>query len=426
MTEGFETLQDFQRRSDGSQVFVLSSSHWANKASKEALIQDLITRLMADTQAELDRYPREVEQQSMFDTAFVNVLSKGRYVFSREERKRIRKRVYSELFGLGPLDAILENMAIRQITLTGKGRHKIIADTEITVSDRLFWDDDHLIRIKERVLHAYEVTDEPSNLTGTGYVREFRFQYIENSSVEGGWLLKFERIDSGASQLATLINSQTLSLDMLEFLRDAVENCKNILVIGPIGSGKTTILRLLAEFIPPEDRIVIIEQQSELSIELTNDVHLLIPPENGEVANITAEVIETALQMQSDRLVIDELDTTNTLHFLRSLTQGYSGSLGSCQLDSVGEFVQRITELSAATVSGRLDITIVEDLITSTVDLVVAVERLADGSRKIIHISQPIMREASLYLQPIFQFVHDGVNQQGQIEGSHERSVESG
>jgi len=221
-----------------------------------------------------------------------------------------------------------------------------------------------------------------------------------------------------------LVSSESLSTDMVEFLKICVEQRRNIIVSGGTGSGKTTLLNLLSSFISPKQRIVTIEDAAELKLDQPNLVSLESRPSNSEGTGQIAirDLMRNALRMRPDRIVVGECRGGEAIDMLQAMNTGHNGSLTTVHANSPRDVVSRLEVL---VLMGGIDIPImaIREQIASAVDVIIQQDRMSCGKRKITKISEVVgVESGTIQLQEIYQFQHLGLDVDGHTIGRFKSS----
>jgi pilus assembly protein CpaF len=216
-----------------------------------------------------------------------------------------------------------------------------------------------------------------------------------------------------------LINFGTLTPTMVEFLQGAVKSRLNIVVSGGTGSGKTTTLNVLSSFIPPDERIVTIEDAAELQLHQEHVVTLEARPPNieGKGAITIRDLVRNALRMRPDRIVVGEVRSGEALDMLQAMNTGHDGSMTTGHANSPRDMLSRL-ETMALMAGMELPLRAIREQIASAIDLIVHQARLQDGSRKITHLTEVLGMEGDIItMQDIYLFEQSGVDEKGKVVG---------
>jgi pilus assembly protein CpaF len=217
-----------------------------------------------------------------------------------------------------------------------------------------------------------------------------------------------------------LIDLNSMNSKMATFIEKCVQGKMNIIISGGTGSGKTTTLNVLSNYIPKNERVITIEDSAELRIKINNLVRLEVRPQNtegkGEVT--IRDLIRNSLRMRPDRIIVGEVRTGEALDMLQAMNTGHDGSITTLHANSPRDLLTRLQTM--VLMSGMdLPIRMLKEQISSTIDLIVFQARLSDGSRKITHITEVQGMEGDVItLQDIFRFKQQGLDNHRRVLGS--------
>jgi pilus assembly protein CpaF len=336
------------------------------------------------------------------------------------ERESLIADVVNELFGLGPLEALLRDPDVSDILVNRFDqvyveRHGQLAPTSVT-----FADDAHLLQIIERIVSAVgRRIDESSPMVDARLTDGSRVNAIIPPLALDGPVLSIRRFPADRLDAHDLLARHTLTQPMLDFLRAAVACRLNIIVSGGTGAGKTTLLNVLSTFISEGERIITIEDAAELVLRQRHVVRLETRPPNieGKGAVRQRQLVINALRMRPDRIVLGEVRGEETLDMLQAMNTGHDGSLTTIHANTPRDALYRLDTM-VAMANLNIPERAVRQQVASAVNLVIQVSRLSDGSRKVTQISEITGMEGDVIsLQDIFVFERDGVRGDGSVTG---------
>jgi len=348
-----------------------------------------------------------------------NMLSQEVTPLSAVERERLVSEVQHELFGLGPLEPLLCDPTISDILVNSHSTIYIERRGKLELTNVKFKDDEHLMRVIERIVSTIgRRIDESSPMVDARLKDGSRVNAIIPPLAIDGPVVSIRRFGSEPLRMAALIENKALSKDCAEMLEMCVIARLNCLISGGTGAGKTTLLNALSAYIPPDERIVTIEDSAELQLQQPHIVRLETRPPNiegrGEVGQ--RELVRNALRMRPDRIVIGEVRGGEAIDMLQAMNTGHDGSLTTVHANTPRDALSRLETMIQMT-GMNLSERAMRQQIASAIDLVLQVARLSDGSRRITSIAEITgMEGETITMQEIFQFERTGVSQ-GQVVG---------
>jgi pilus assembly protein CpaF len=348
------------------------------------------------------------------------VLAQEAMPLSASERERLVNDVQHELFGLGPLEPLLKDPTISDILVNAYDTIYIERRGKIEATNVRFKDDEHLMRVIERIVSSVgRRIDESSPMVDARLQDGSRVNAIIPPLSIDGPVLSIRRFGADPLRMAALVENKALTKDIADMLQMVVHARLNILISGGTGAGKTTLLNALSAFIPENERIVTIEDSAELQLQQPHVVRLETRPPNiegkGEVTQ--RDLVKNALRMRPDRIVIGEVRGGEAIDMLQAMNTGHDGSLTTVHANTPRDAVARLETMIQMT-GMRLSDRAMRQQIASALNLVVQVARLSDGSRRVTSISEITgMEGETITMQEIFMFERSGVDQQGQVIG---------
>ena len=384
---------------------------------KSAVHKDLLERLDLDKVTELKE--SRSGQQQLFGVIQRLVTEQG-VPLSSVERDKLAQEIVDEVFGLGPLEPLLNDPTISDILVNTCNnvyveRRGVLERTDIT-----FKDNRHLMQIIDKIVSAVgRRIDESSPMVDARLADGSRVNAIIPPLAVDGPILSIRRFGTGVLDAEDLVRSQMLTRPMLEVLQRAVEARLNIVISGGTGAGKTTLLNVLSGFISTRERIVTIEDSAELKLKQEHVVRLETRPPNleGRGAIRQRELMINALRMRPDRIVLGEVRGEECLDMLQAMNTGHDGSLTSVHSNSPRDAIARMGVM-AMMGEIRLPEKAIHAQIASAVHLIVQVARMSDGTRRITHITElPGNYGETISLNDIFLFEKKGRDAQGKVKG---------
>jgi len=339
---------------------------------------------------------------------------------STVERDRLVGEVHHELFGLGPLEPLLADPSISDILVNSFSSIYIERRGKLEKTTISFKDDEHLRRVIERIVSTVgRRIDEAQPMVDARLPDGSRVNAIIPPLALDGPVLSIRRFGVVPLTMNALIENGALTKEIAILFEMCVRARLNILISGGTGAGKTTLLNAMSAFIPPDERIVTIEDSAELQMQQPHVVRLETRPPNiegrGEVTQ--RDLVRNTLRMRPDRIVIGEVRGGEAIDMLQAMNTGHDGSLTTIHANTTRDSLARLETMVQMT-GMRLSDRAMRQQIASAVNLVIQVARLTDGTRRIVSISEITgMEGETITMQEIFQFERTGVDASGKVIG---------
>jgi len=348
------------------------------------------------------------------------VLAQEAMPLSVSERERLVSDVQHELFGLGPLEPLLKDPTISDILVNRHDTIYIERRGKIERTNVTFKDDEHLMRVIERIVSSVgRRIDESSPMVDARLQDGSRVNAIIPPLAIDGPVVSIRRFGADPLKMAMLVEKNALTKDIADMLQMVVHARLNVLISGGTGAGKTTLLNALSAFIPENERIVTIEDSAELQLQQPHTVRLETRPPNiegrGEVTQ--RDLVRNALRMRPDRIVIGEVRGGEAIDMLQAMNTGHDGSLTTIHANTPRDALSRLETMIQMT-GMRLSDRAMRQQVASAINLVVQVARMSDGTRRLTSISEITgMEGETITMQEIFQYERTGVDSQGTVLG---------
>ena len=349
-----------------------------------------------------------------------NVLAQEAMPLSASEREKLVNDVQHELFGLGPLEPLLADPTISDILVNRHNTIYIERRGKIESTNVTFKDDEHLMRVIERIVSSVgRRIDESSPMVDARLQDGSRVNAIIPPLAIDGPVLSIRRFGAEPLKMSALIENQALTKDISDMLQMCVNARLNVLISGGTGAGKTTLLNALSAYIPEDERIVTIEDSAELQLQQPHTVRLETRPPNiegrGEVTQ--RDLVKNALRMRPDRIVIGEVRGGEAIDMLQAMNTGHDGSLTTIHANTPRDALARLETMIQMT-GMRLSDRAMRQQVASAINLVLQVARLSDGSRRVTSISEITgMEGETITMQEIFMYERSGVDKEGKVIG---------
>jgi septum site-determining protein MinD len=404
----------------------------AGKMSQQELIDELKQRVHKRIILELDlrRLDRvagdmikikDLRQRTMRTINNALIEEAGALISSREERERLIKEIADEALGFGPLEDLISDPQITDIMVNHKNQIYVEKQGRLELASKRFVSNEQVRRIIERIIAPLgRRIDESVPMVDARLPDGSRVNAIIPPLSLTGPTLTIRKFGRERLKISDLAKLNTLNDVMGEFLRACVLVRKNIIVSGGTGSGKTTVLNVLSEFVPDKERVITIEDAAELKLHHQHWVRLESRPPNieGKGSISVRELFRNSLRMRPDRIIIGECRGPETLDMLQAMNTGHDGSMTTIHANSTHDVLARLDSLIL--MSGiEIPLRAIREMIASAIDMIVHTARLSDGSRKIMQITEitGMIDEMHIGLKDIFIFHQIGVDEQGKIQG---------
>jgi pilus assembly protein CpaF len=363
-----------------------------------ALVSELGPRLfdVEDSAAVRDRVESEIDDQLGHETGL-----------SRDDRRRLAAEIADDIFGYGPLERLLADPTVSEIMVNGPSDIWIERAGLLSQTTLAFTDTSHLRRIITKMVGQIgRRIDESSPLVDARLPDGSRVNAIIPPLSLSGPLLTIRKFAQNRFALAELIEIGTLSADAAEFLEGCIGAQLNMLISGGTGSGKTTFLNALSAAIPDTDRIVTIEDAAELQLDQQHVLRLESRPKNieGEGEITIRDLVRNALRMRPDRIIVGEVRGAEALDMLQAMNTGHEGSLSTVHANAPRDALNRL-ETMVLMAGYDLPLRAIRSHVSSALELVIQLDRLDDGSRRVVEISEVQRMEGDVItLQKLFEF----------------------
>jgi pilus assembly protein CpaF len=375
-------------------------------------------RLLAELDPTMD-VTRVGEVRNTIQDLFEQVLAEENIVLTRQERHRLFEQIAAEILGLGPLQPLLEDGTITEIMVNGAKNVYIERAGKIHRMPITFESDDHVMRIIDRIVAPLgRRIDESSPYVDARLDDGSRVNAIIPPISLVGPVLTIRKFPENPITLEQLIDYGTLTEEIIEFLRACVIARLNIVISGGTGSGKTTLLNVMSQFIPSDERIVTIENAAELQLRQDHVVTLESRPPNiegsGEIT--IRQLVINSLRMRPDRIIVGEIRDEAALDMLQAMNTGHDGSMTTAHSNSPRDSLARV-ETMVMMAGMDLPVRAIREQVASAIDLVVHQERMRDGDRKVVQVTEVSGMEGDVItMTDLFVFEQTGY-EEGKVIG---------
>jgi pilus assembly protein CpaF len=340
---------------------------------------------------------------------------------SAAEKEKIQSDLLDEVFGLGPIEALLRDPKVSDILVNNKSLVYVERGGILQKTDVVFRDDRHIMQIIDRIVSKVgRRVDESSPMVDARLPDGSRVNAIIPPLALDGPCLSIRRFGTGPLSADALVGLKSASPEMLQILCAAVRARISVLISGGTGAGKTTFLNMLSQYIPPSERLITIEDAAELQLAQENVVRLETRPPNveGQVAIKQRQLLINCLRMRPDRIIVGEVRGDEAFDMLQAMNTGHEGSMTTIHANTPRDALARL-ESMVAMGSTNLSERNVRQQIASAITIVVQNARLSDGTRKVVNISEITgMDENVISMHDIFTFVRKGIGPNGNVLGT--------
>jgi len=383
---------------------------------KFTLHRKLVDKINLEALASIDnaRVRSEVRQ------AVIQLIDAEPTLLSSLEKQQISDEVLDEVFGLGPLEPLLQDPTISDILVNTFRQVYVERRGLLELTSVGFRDDQHLLRIIDKIVSQVgRRIDESTPMVDARLSDGSRVNAIIPPLAVDGPILSIRRFSTDKLMPNDLVERKALTQGMMELLEAAVKAKLNIIISGGTGSGKTTLLNALSVFINPKERIVTIEDAAELQLKHPHVVRLETRPANleGNGAVRQRELLVNSLRMRPDRIVVGEVRGEEALDMLQAMNTGHDGSLTTVHANSPRDGISRL-EVMVSMANANMQVTAIRQQIASAVNLLIQVSRMTDGSRRVVAITEVTGMEGEIVtLQDLYVFEKRGLNPDGKVVG---------
>jgi len=386
---------------------------------KVELHQRLIDLINLQALEKMSRQQIEVEVGDIV----AEELAKQNQALNQSERKQLVGDVLDELLGLGPLEPLLKDPTITDILVNGHNNVFVERYGVLEPCAARFKDEKHLLRIIQKIVSAVgRRIDESSPMVDARLADGSRVNAVVPPLALDGSLLSVRKFARVPISMDRLVEIGSVPLQVAEVLKAIVASRRNVLISGGTGSGKTTLLNAMSAFIDGRERIVTIEDSAELQLQQEHVVRLETRPANiegkGEVAQ--RDLVKNSLRMRPDRIIVGEVRAGEAFDMLQAMNTGHEGSMTTVHANTPRDALSRVEQMigmSGIDIASRSS----RAQISSALNVVIQVARLADGRRKVVSVSELTGMEGEVItMQEIFRFRQSGVSQDGIVQGKFE------
>jgi pilus assembly protein CpaF len=383
---------------------------------KTGLHRDLLNKIDLEKLTSL----QDVRARNQVQAVIYDLIGAANVPLSAAERERICREVLHEVFGLGPLEPLLQDPSITDILVNTHRQVYVERNGMLELTGVVFKDAAHLRHIIDKIVsNVGRRVDESSPMCDARLEDGSRVNVVIPPLAIDGPIMSIRRFGRNPIGIDQLVAKHSLTSPMLELLKAAVMARLNIIVSGGTGAGKTTLLNALSSFISKRERIVTIEDSAELQMQQPHVIRMECRPPNveGKGAIRQRELVINALRMRPDRIVLGEVRGGEALDMLQAMNTGHDGSLTTIHANNPRDAIARL-ETMCLMAELNLPDKAIRQQIASAVSIFVQVARLSDGTRRVTQISEVTgVSDEMVSLQDIFVFDRLGVGTNGHVLG---------
>ncbi len=409
LTEAFEVKNKSYSPLDD----VVDYDIFANKTLLEELRTKIVQNLIEENIPSNDLLEDYINNE--IDKALVG------YDLSPLERRHVFNLIQNEITGYGPITPLLNDNAITEIMVNAPNEIYVEIDGKIVKDETVsFINDKHIIRTIQRIVEPLGRTIDSANPMVDARLRDgSRLNAVIPPLSLKGPVLTIRKFNKKLESIEDLLRRGTLTVNMARFLEAAVKAKLNIIISGGTGSGKTTLLNILSTFLGEEERIITIEDAAELKLHQKHVISLETRLTNyeGEGEVTIRDLVRNSLRMRPDRIIVGEVRGKEAFDMMQAMNTGHEGSLTTLHANTPVDAMDRLETMILMN-DMELPISAIRNYIENAIDLVVQIDRLSDGKRKITSISEVVgIKDDNIVLKELFTFKQTGVADDGSVMG---------
>jgi len=407
LTEEFEIIEDNDKN------FINDYDVFKDKDLLDEIRKTILERIIDEKELSFTTDKEKMDY-------FVNEVLAD-YDMTTLERTHIYNMVDNEINGFGPITELLEDDNVTEIMVNSPSDIYVEMDGNLIKDESIsFINDDHILRTIDRLISSVGKTLDQSNPMVDARLDDgSRLNAIIPPLSVKGPVLTIRKFKKEIDEIEDLIGNGTLTPYMARFLDACVSARLNILVCGGTGTGKTTLLNVLSNFIGENERIITIEDAAELKLRQNHVISLETRDDNYNNGNLVTirDLVRNSLRMRPDRIIVGEVRGNEAFDMLQAMNTGHEGSLTTLHANGVNDAIYRL-ESMVLMGEEKLPVKAIREYIESAIDIVIEVKRLADGRRKVTNISEVDgFKDDQIVLKPIFEFREEGLDDNKNVLG---------
>ena len=366
-----------------------------------------------------DQIPHDISLDDYINKEIEKYL--GGIDLSTVKRNHIFNLIENEINGLGPITELLKDKNVTEIMVNAPNEVYVEIDGKLVYDESVsFINNEHILRTIQKIVQPLGRTIDGTNPMVDARLKDgSRINAIIPPLSIKGPVLTIRKFKRDLNNIEDLLRNGTLTRDMALFLEACVKSKQNILVVGGTGSGKTTVLNILSSFIGENERIITIEDAAELKLKQSHVISLETRVDNyqSKTEVTIRDLVRNSLRMRPDRIIVGEVRGKEAFDMLQAMNTGHEGSLTTLHANSP---IDSLNRLETMVLMGGLEIPVraIRDYIENAIDIIVQVERLTDGRRKVVEISEiDGFKDDIINIVPIFKFEEKGLTREGMVDG---------
>lgn len=360
--------------------------------------------------------------QTQINALIKNICDENRLQLTAQEEEAIAAQMLDEMLGVGPIEPLLNDDSVNDILVNGAGQIFVERFGKLELTPITFIDEEHVFNTAQRIAaRVGRRIDEANPMVDARLQDGSRVNVITHPLALGGTTISIRKFSRRKLSLEAMAEGGSISTEMVELLRRAMEARLNIIVSGGTGAGKTTLLNALSFKISPADRIITIEDAAELQLQQTHVVRLETRPESVEGGGQVTQrdLMRNALRMRPDRIILGEVRGGECFDMLQAMNTGHDGSLCTVHANTPRDALMRLENM-VLMANMQLPLAAIRRQIAGAVDLIVQIERMRDGARRVVSIVEVCgMEEEVIQTQELFAFRTHSIGTSGNVVGEH-------
>lgn len=410
-----------QRIAEPAIVTDLPKADDSLRSTKEKIYARLMEQIDLQTAS---RLPEDELKRQIIDV-IGEIVVEEKLAINHLEQQLLAGQIVDDMIGLGPLEPLLKDEAVTDIMVNGPSQIYVERKGKLTLTDVQFRDNDHVMNVAQRIVTAVgRRVDESSPICDARLKDGSRVNVIAPPLSLKGCSISIRKFSQKKITLDVMAAQGNISEPLCKLLKIAGACRLNIIVSGGTGSGKTTLLNALSRMIDHGERVVTIEDAAELQLQQPHVVPLETRPKNleGEGEITMRDLVKNALRMRPDRIILGEVRGGEAIDLLQAMNTGHDGSLGTLHANNPREALTRLENM--VNMSGlRLPSHAIRHQISSAVQLIVQIQRMRDGMRRITHVTEVVGMEGEVIItQDLFTFQFQGEDENGKLLGEFKSS----
>ena len=343
------------------------------------------------------------------------------YDLDAQERSHIFNLIQNEINGYGPLTDLLNNDSVTEIMVNGINDIYVEVDGKLLKDESVsFINDNHIVRTVQRIVQPLGRTIDAVNpMVDARLPDGSRLNAIIPPLSLKGPVVTIRKFSKRMDSIDDLLRMGTMTTNMARFLEACVEAKLNIIISGGTGTGKTTLLNILSSFISDEERIITIEDAAELKLHQSHVISLETRMVNyeGEGEITIRDLVRNSLRMRPDRIIVGEVRGKEAFDMLQAMNTGHEGSITTLHSNSPEDAINRLETMMLMN-DMELPVNAIRNYIEKAINIVIQIDRLSDGKRKVTAISEVVgIKDDKVSLKEIFAFKENGLSEQGEVRG---------